>query len=266
MKTTPFLLFVLILISFCAQAQEPIVLPIDATYSNALINISLQSGSLDIVGHDENQFTINVELDSSHVETKKTADKNGFVRLVNNAFGIEITNSGNRLDIKSYSSKGLNKLTVKVPRSSNMSILTNKGDLTIENVQGKLDVTNNYGKIDIKGIDGSVVASCPNGNVSVDFVAIDKKTPSSITSLNGKIEVSVPSKSSISFNLLSIEGNIYSNFEMQLIPKVINDYKNTDNGTYTSIKKWMVGSLNDGGQTISLSTVHSNIYLKTQKD
>ncbi|MEM9077776.1 MAG: hypothetical protein AAGC43_12080 [Bacteroidota bacterium] len=266
MKTTNFLIFTIALISFYVQAQEPIVLPIDATYSNALINISLQSGSMNIVGHDKNQFTIYVELDSSFAETKKTEDKDGFVRLVNNAFDLEITNSGNRLDINSYSSKGLKKLTVKVPRSSDMSLLTNNGDLGIENVQGKLDVISNYGKIDIKRIHGSVVASCPNGNTFIDFASLDKKNPSSITSLNGKIEVNVPAESSISFKLLSIEGNIYSNFDIQLIPKVINHYENTENGSYLAIKKWMVGSLNDGGQTISISTVHSNIYLKTKKD
>ncbi|MEO0572213.1 MAG: DUF4097 family beta strand repeat-containing protein [Bacteroidota bacterium] len=266
MKPTAFLKFTLALISFCVNAQESIVLPIDPAYRNAFVNISLQSGSIEIVGHDKNEFIIDVQLDSLKTETKTTKNKNGFMRLGNNAFDIDITNSENRLDIKSYSSKGLKKLVINVPSSSDMSIVTNKGNLVVDAVHGKLDVTSNYGKIDIKGINGSVVASCPNGNVAVDFVEIDKKAPSSITSLNGKIEVSVPKKSSVSFNLLSIEGGIYSNFDMQLTPKVKSYYKNTDNGTYTSIKKWMIGTLNKGGPSIFISTVHSDIYLKTTKD
>jgi len=92
----------------------------------------------------------------------------------------------------------------------------NDGDIDVENVTGDLEINNTNGSITLKHISGSAVAQTVNGEVLVVFTKVNADKAMSFSSLNGDIDVTFPSSLKATVQLKSEQGEIYSDFDIQM--------------------------------------------------
>ena len=97
-----------------------------------------------------------------------------------------------------------------------------------------------------------VVLSTINGTVNVTFSEISKDKPTSIASINGEIDVTLPAKSAVNLEMRNFQGGMYSDFDFPTDDKQM---KKVGGGTVNA-------RLNGGGVGLKMTNINGNIYLR----
>lgn len=145
-----------------------------------------------------------------------------------------------------YTIKVPENLTIKVQGecqdNSNIFIRGMKNEIEIKTCQD----------INLKEVSGPLVLSTISGNIDISFGNINTDKPSSINSVSGDIDITLPSKIKADIEMQSVTGTMYSDFEIN------NSDKNMKRigGNQLSFK------LNGGGTTFNIVNVSGNIYLR----
>jgi DUF4097 and DUF4098 domain-containing protein YvlB len=155
-------------------------------------------------------------------------------------------------------------LDLKIPQDVKLQLGTvNDGEVVVENVRGELEVNNVNDKITLTNISGSVVANTVNGDVNVTFKAIDPKAPMAFSTLNGDVNVTLPSDTKANLKLKSDNGDVFSDFDIDIDKTPSKVDKTTEPGMY-KIKKddWVYGKINGGGPEMMMKNMQGDIYVK----
>jgi len=86
--------------------------------------------------------------------------------------------------------------------------------------------------------------------------------------MNGDIDITLPTDIKADVRLKSQMGNIYSDFDVALrpAPRKGEESEKTGFGKYRiSFDKGIYGTINGGGQEISLTTFNGSIYIRKKK-
>ena len=116
----------------------------------------------------------------------------------------------------------------------------NDGSVTIDNLRGELEVNNVNDEIILTGISGSVVANTVNGDVKVTFKSVDPKAPMAFSTLNGDVTVTLPADTKANLKVKSDNGDVYSDFDIDIDKTPAKVDKVTEPGLY-KIKKDELG-------------------------
>ena len=153
-----------------------------------------------------------------------------------------------------------------MPSRTNLKLSTvNDGEILIENIDGDIDVSNTNGGIALNNVAGSVNAGTTNGNVRATMTRVTAQREMAFTSLNGTVDVTLPPSTKANLRLRSDNGDIYSDFEMQLAPAAVPTIQDSrsSNGRYRiNRNKSIVGAINGGGPEFELRTFNSNVYVR----
>jgi len=125
------------------------------------------------------------------------------------------------------------------------------GETTIQNVKNEIDFDGCH-QVSLKNVTGPLVISTISGGVDVVFGEISKDKPISIASISGEVDVTLPAKAAIDLEMSTINGNMYSDFDLAA------DSKNMKKVGGNSIRT----QLNGGGTGLKLSVISGNIYLR----
>ena len=125
-------------------------------------------------------------------------------------------------------------------------------------------MNNTNGSITLKQIGGSAVAQTVNGEVHVTFIRVNPAKSMSFSSFNGDIDVTFPASLKATVQLKSDQGEIYSDFDMQMQKPTARVEKNEKGkGSYrVSLEKAMRGTINGGGQEIQFNNFNGSIYIR----
>ena len=155
---------------------------------------------------------------------------------------------------------------IKVPRGISVKLSTvNKGDIFAKGVTGNIYASNVNGDVTLEEIQSDTKANTVNGKVEASYVKMPKEF-ASFKTVNGDIEIFVPSGGNGVFNFQSQWGEIYSDLEFseKLAPKVIKTsagngmkYKVSNSNSY------QYGS--SGGASFEFETLNGDVYLRKQK-
>ncbi|MFP4025501.1 MAG: hypothetical protein ACLFVR_13335 [Thiohalospira sp.] len=179
----------------------------------------------------------------------------------NTEIGLQILNQGGITEIQGASKQSEDaKYTFKVPKGVNVKIDYRspyaKETIKVKNFSNELEISTLNKSIDLKNVTGPVVLNTINGDINIDFASINQEAPTSISSINGVIDITLPSNTPAKISLGTINGEIFTNFD-------INFEKKTKNGlSYIGGGQKINGTINGGGVDIKLSTINDNIYLR----
>jgi DUF4097 and DUF4098 domain-containing protein YvlB len=192
------------------------------------------------------------------------------MRLKAGGGGLSVEESKNVVEISVPAWKADLDLTIRVPENASLELHTvNGGMIKVENVAGSIEVANVNGGISLARVAGPVVAQSVNGNVTAVLTRLDGKTPLSLVTLNGDVDITLPATARAEFRMKIInEGEIYSDFELALqnkSEKKIEDNRGHGGHYRVRIDKTVVGSINGGGQEITLQTFNGDILLRKMK-
>lgn len=134
------------------------------------------------------------------------------------------------------------------------------GALNIDSFKGSLDVRTLSANVKITNSTGPFAINSISGNVEVVFSSISQEASTSLASISGLIDVTVPSGEKATFTINSMQGNIYNNLDLKSVKESEPDKRASD----MKVIRHETGefALNGGGQKVLLKTISGNIYLR----
>jgi hypothetical protein len=200
-------------------------------------------------------------------DRERRRDRAGMRRIPNAAIGLEVEEKGNRVEIGAESWARPIDLRIEVPRASSVEASTvNDGDLVVRGLSGEISLSNTNGEIEIADVTGPVSASTVNGGITVAFAGSMAKAAMAFSTLNGDIDLTLPGGAAIDVLLRSDNGEIYSDFEVDLAPVSSRIEEDRQKGRYrVSIARELSGRIGGGGPELFLKTFNGDILLRRAK-
>ena len=250
-------------------SQQPtgdqVTVPLSDPSKPALIHISLVHGSITVRGANRRDVFVAARPEPERARERDDPDATGLRRLPQIA-GFRISEEANRVTIGSDNPSRSISFDVEVPVRTNLRLKTvNGGDVRVDNVDGEIDVTNTNGGITLTSVAGSVVAGTTNGHVRASLTRVTAGKEMAFTSLNGTIDVTLPSSTKASLRLRSDRGDVYSDFDVQLKPEPLATVSDSpiERGRYRITRNRSIfGTINGGGPEFEMRTFNSNVYVR----
>jgi hypothetical protein len=246
-------------------STETLTVPLSSPGKEYSLKVHLVTGSIKVTGYDGKDIVINASPRTGSDEEGSKTSENGMKRI-STPGGFEITakEADNTVTVNTGNPNKAVDLDLKIPQDVKLKLGTvNDGEIIVENVRGELEVNNVNDKITLTNISGSVVANTVNGDVNVTFKTIDPKAPMAFSTLNGDVNVTLPADTKANLKLKSDNGDVFSDFDIDIDKTPAKIDKTTEPGLY-KIKKddWVYGKINGGGPEMMMKNMQGNIYVK----
>lgn len=256
-KSLSYTCLLLLLVSWGVNAQKVIDVPLSKPGKPGKLKMGITYGSIKIIGY--NGKTVKVSSDDG--QKSYSGSGGGMRRIPNTSLRMTITEENNYVRI-STSSRKRTKYIVKVPRKFDVKISTvNSGTLEIENIEGEIEASNVNGSIYGKNISGSVLANTVNGRIVLQFAKVKANAPMSFRGFNGKIDVTLPKRTKANLKIRSDQGQIYSDFDMEIDEKPVIEEKK-GNRRRIIVDKWVMAKINGGGPILTFKNHNGSVYIR----
>lgn len=211
------------------------------------------NAKITIKTHDKNEILIKVSSLEPIPERAKGLKLVGVGGEDNTAVGFSVVQSGNNLVVQNV--RKSQEAEIFLPKSQNVSVTNSwDGDIHIEGFSGEVEANANLnGGLSLKNLSGPITAYSLNENIKVEFETINQQAPIVLSTTNGDIDVSLPGTTPANLFLDSLNGDVYSNFDLSRPDK---------NGLKSISGRNIKGSINNGGVEIKLKSINGNIYLR----
>lgn len=256
-----------------AIGQEDVVDRLSVAFSNpdepGTIEVGLVNGGINVTGYDGKEVVVEAKARTRRLSesSKKTQ---GMIRIPVTSTGLTIEEDGNMMEIETESWKRTIDLDIRVPVNTSLKLhCVNHGDIKVENIRGELDINNVNGKVTLLDVSGAVVAHALNKDLVVTMKEVFPDKAMSFSTLNGDIDVVFPSTFKANVRLKSDNGDIYSDFEIQMTgepKKVIEENGRERGGRYkVRVDRSIYGMINGGGPEVQFKSFQGDIFIRKEK-
>lgn len=186
----------------------------------------------------------------------------------NNEMGLSISKENGMLVVSKTAFIPSKAYIIKVPNKVNIKVKGgfNSREIKISNQKGEIEIDAQMANIKLTNVTGPVIASVSYGNINVVFSHLSDASPSSITTLNGYIDVTLPASANVDLRMRSMMGRIYTDFD---IHKKKSEQTSSVVGAVSPeiiLRNHRIHrvstSLKGGGVELKLATSHGSIYLR----
>jgi len=247
------------------RSADQVTVPLSDPSRPGVIEVSLVQGSITVRGTNRKDVLVTPrpDTDTDRRSRRSDPDATGLRRIPQTA-GFRITEESNRVKVSSDNPNRSIAFEIEAPARTNLTLSTvNGGEILVENVEGELTVSNINGGITMNGVAGSVMAGTTNGNVRATLTRVAAQKEMAFTSLNGTVDVTLPPTTKANLRLRSGNGEVYSDFDVQLAPSAVVQENRSSNGRYRiGRNRSIVGAINGGGPEFELRTFNSNVYVR----
>ncbi|KAA5548271.1 DUF4097 family beta strand repeat-containing protein [Adhaeribacter rhizoryzae] len=257
--------------------SEKIQIPLSQPNKPGTLRANLLNGSIMVTGHKGKDVVVTYSARDGKSKNKPrdNDESQGMRRIQTSTTGLEVREENNTVTVKTDAFNRAVDLQIQVPYDFSVKLKTlNDGVLLVEDVNGELDVDNLNGNITLRNVAGSASASTLNGDIIASFKKVTPNMPMAFSSLNGKIDVTLPPSAKFNAKLKSDNGEVFTDFDMALekggktegvVPP--NNFRGNDArpGTRIYLDKWLTGKINGGGPEILFKNFNGNIYIRKSK-
>ncbi|MEL6974237.1 MAG: DUF4097 family beta strand repeat-containing protein [Bacteroidota bacterium] len=202
---------------------------------------------------DDDKLTIKARKTSWKSDRAKGLKLVGAGGTDNTDVGFSVVTNGNTLIVKNLrkSEKG----TIYLPKTQNVSVKSTwNGDIRLSGFSSELEVDAELnGGVELNDINGPVTATALNGDIEVTFGKVTQGSPISIYTTNGAVDISMPGDTPANLSMSTVNGEVYSNFDIKQIKK---------DGMTTYSSRKTTATVNGGGVEIKLKSTNGSIYLR----
>lgn len=250
-----------------AAAQDKVTVPLSNPSQPATVKINQVTGSITITVGKAGEVVVESGARPTSRKEKEQEAPAGMHRIDAGRGGLDVTEEHNVVTVQT-GRFGLGGSTViQAPADASLQLKTvNGGHIDVTGISGEIDADIVNGSILLKNVSGAIVAHSVNGSVTVtlDKIAADK--PMSFTTLNGKIDVTLPADTRARLRLKSERGAIYSDFDVKLEPDAskpaVEDGRGAGGKYRIRIDKSVYGSINGGGPEYRFESMNGNIVIR----
>jgi hypothetical protein len=247
-----------------AAAQDKVTVPLSNPSQPVTVKVHLISGSITVTGGGA---AGQIVADTSSRSTRRPPRDvpEGMHRIDMNP-GLNIDEDHNVVTISAGGNAMGSNVTLQVPTNVSLELKSiNGGKIMVTGVNGDLDVDNTNGSIELTDVSGSVIAASQNGTVTVSLTKVTPNKPMSFTSLNGKIDVTLPADTKAHLRLKTDNGAVYSDFDVKLdaaaTKPVVEDSRNQGGKYRIRMDHSVYGTVNGGGPEYRFETLNGNIVI-----
>ncbi len=224
------------------------------------VRIVMASSEIKIVGHNSDEVI--VETNSYQAPPARAQGLKALYNAAedNTGTGLSVTREGNILTI-TKARKGDGKYIIRIPKKASVAYTEanwNGGDFELADIDGEIELKLNNSRAELTNVAGPVVANSTNGGIQIKFRNLNQQKPSSISVVNGEIDITLHATTKANWKLRSHNGEVYTDFDMAL-PKDKTDLQKIA-GSNT-----VEGKTNGGGVEMNIYTINSDIYIRKSK-
>jgi DUF4097 and DUF4098 domain-containing protein YvlB len=267
----PTLLALAVLVGHLAVAQDSkVTVPLSTPGQPATLKVHLVNGSINVTAGGAGQIVIDSEAGSRGNRRAEREDRNapvGMHRIDVGARGFTAVEDHNVVTV-SPEMGGIEGMTlnIQVPVNSSVELKSvNGGHIDVTGINGELNVENVNGAITLKNVSGSVLANTVNGEMTVGLDRVTPNKPMSFTTLNGKVDVTLPADTKANLRLKTMHGAVYSDFDVKMEPDnskpTVEDARGQGGKYRIIMDRTVTGSINGGGPEFSFRTMNGTILI-----
>ena len=244
------------------------------------VEVDIVMGSITVKGTNRRDVLIEARSTSNgRPRRQRVPDEpppSGLRRLTQSTpFSVEEDKNTVSIDVESPT-RSID-FTIEVPLRTNLDLETVMGSVSVEGVEGELEIESVNGAVTLTNVGGSVVAHTVNGKLLATITRAAPQQPMAFTSLNGSVDVTLPAAVKANLKLRSDQGDVYTDFDLQLRagspnpnpnpnPRVDIDRQRADlRRQRIDIDNAIYGSINGGGPDFEMRTFNGNIYVRKGK-
>ncbi len=175
------------------------------------------------------------------------------------AIEIKIDSDPNALRIKTNYHHHFNdnpggvEYTLTVPRRARLDkIDLVNGGLEAEGVEGEVNASSVNGRIRVRGLSGGARLSVVNGHLEATYDRLDESKTISLQSVNGSIDLALPSDASATLDASTVSGSIHNDFGLPV------------SGHF--VGRQLHGTLGDGRAQVKLNDVNGSIRIRRARE
>jgi hypothetical protein len=247
-----------------AQDSDRITVPFRDASKPRTLEVNLINGGMTVRGYEGTDAIIEAR---GGVRIGPGRAPSGMHRIDNLGGGVEVTEVNNVITVRAGIMRPAD-LSIQVPVQTSLKLKTfNGGKLVVENVSGEIEAENMNGAVTITNVSGSVVANSMNGKIEVSLDKVAPEKAMSFSTMNGTIEVTLPSDVKARLKMKTDNGEIFidDGFDVKLdssaqAPQV--DDQRKRGGRYrVRLDRTTYANVNGGGPEIQFITFNGSIMI-----
>lgn len=250
-------------------AQDKVTVPLSNPSQPVTVKVHIMQGSITVTGGASGQVIVESAEGTARPGRAPKDVPAGMHRIEIGRMGMDVEEDHNVVTVSNMrggGSGGGGNIMIQVPSNASLELKTlNGGHIDVTGVNGEIEVNNLNGPINLKNISGSVVAHSLNGEVTASLDKVSPGKPMSFTSLNGKIDVTLPGDTKARVRLKTDNGSVYSDFDVKMEPDasrpVVEDSRGQGGKYKIKMDRSVYGSINGGGPEYRFETLNGNILI-----
>lgn len=262
--------FLICLAAFAQDSPNRLTVPFSDSARPRTLSANLMQGCLTVEGYDGKDVIVQTsDRHSERRDRRVPSGAEGMKRIDPAGMGLTVEEENNTVRIHSNSGNH-GDLLVRVPYATSLKLkCMNGGDLKVSHVTGEIELSNLNGGVLATGVSGSILAHSMNGKVVAMVDRVNPGKPMSFSSMNGDVDVTLPSDLRANVKMKSDNGDVYSDFDVKLSPTanapLVEDGRSHGGKYRVKIDRTTAGSINGGGPDFDFKTFNGNVYIRKKK-
>lgn len=232
-----------------------------ANNKDSRVILSMFNSGVQIVGYNGDEVIIEADSHGAPPERAKGLKPMYNQMEDNTGFGLAVTKENNTIRINKASRQSGNYV-IRIPK--NVAVVyaeTNwtGNDITMADMNGEIELKLNNSNATLTNVTGPIIANTTAGDIVAKFSGLNQSKPTAISSVAGTVDISLPASTKASFKLKTLQGEVYSDFDM-------NRAGNTKNGLpRVAGGDTIEATTNGGGAEVSLYTITGDMFIRKSK-
>jgi hypothetical protein len=225
-----------------------------------LLRVNLTAGSLSVKAYAGKEVIIDAE---PRVPRIKPIEAANLRRIDDGLADLRVEGQGNVVTVRTDGFYRAARINIQVPTKTNLELVSvNGGLIDVDGVEGDIDIQNTNGGVRASDVSGSVRADATNGAVVVAMRGVTPGKALSFTTVNGRVDVTLPPSIKANAQMRTSHGGIWTDFDIQqtstnpAVQDLGNGYRRYQ------IESDIRGTINGGGPQVTLSTMNGNIFIR----
>lgn len=245
-----------------AQSDAQLInIPLSRPGEPISLEIGIMSARIEVIGEDREDAVFEVTIEEGE---RKIVTPSGTKTLTSSGYELEVDEHDNRISLDTDWRRNKVSVVARIPRRADLDLSTiENGEIIVSNISGNLELSNVNGPITATGISGSVIAESVNNAIDLSFVSIDDANASSLETVNGELTVRLPANLGAQIHLDTSQGEIFSDFEVDVQPSKPTVIRNDDgSGSEVRIESVIIANVNGGGPIIRMNSLNGDINIR----